>query len=547
MAQIRYYFSSATITRTLAYPVNNGVFRLQKDREQIFYRENPANDYRFGGEQVLQSGSYNFLTLLDQEECEIVTLEMEVYCDGAWVPTWMGEFTWLDIKHDVDNCLIYVRPVTQDQYTCFMKLYNEVINPYNEAVVSVIPFITDEVLQIGGSASPSDCIVEGPYSGGDPALSYPSPRVDLNWCPFPESFYVVDQVTQFYKVTCYQRLLAPGTCDGVIEVPPTPDPEWQLLSGSCPGVPTYWRCPIGGSTFVTSPLPQGRDFNTVLELIFDACGLTVVSDFFGINPDATAPSNGAYDFAAANLRKMTLHQKSDVKRPYNSDPARPKMWEFKRSSMLEALAIMFNVYWTIDGTTVRIEHISYFDTSGGLDCTGVPMALEIESDVDDKIKEERFFWMDAEACIDYFAGSPIVYDCGTEILERRVSIISTDISIINDNDSTDILDEGFVLIATDDSTGERRIIRDNQPLSFSELHSALHRWYRYFKDFTLNGAPTTALSTRGTKRQIPFTARLCCDDAFDPSKLVETPYGFGRIQSGERDYANDTVRLELKY
>jgi len=528
--------------------VHNGVYRLAKQQDQIFYRENPVNDFRFGGEQVLQSGSYNWLTLLDPEECEVVTLELEAYCDGAWENVWMGQFSWLDIRHDVDNCLIYVKGETQDDYTCFMALYNEVVNPFSLTEIPVVPFITDEVLTIGGDGTNGeDCIVEGPYPPGDPALSYPSPRLDLNWCPFPESWYVIDQVTQFYKVTCYQRLTAPGTCSGSTEIPPTPEPEWQLLSGSCPGTPVYWRCPIGGSVFITTPLDPGRNFNEVLELIFDECGLSVVSDFFNINPDATAPSNDAYTFAATNLQEMTLHQKSDVKRPYASEEARESQWTFKRSQMLDALWIMFRVAWTIEGTTVRIEHISYFSTSGGLDCTAVPMALEIEADVDDKIKEERFFWMDADASTPYFKGDPIVYDCGSEIKENRVQIISTDLSVINDNDSTDILDEGFVLVATQDVAGTRRVIRDNQPLSFSELHPALHRWYAYFKDFRINNTPTTALSTRGTKRQVPFTTRLCCGETFDPSLLVETPYGFGRVDNGERDYANDTLRLELKY
>ncbi len=140
MAQTRWFFSSATITRTQAYPVSNGAFRYQKERDQIFYRQNPVADMRFGGGEVLQSGSYNWLQLLDPDECEIVTIELEVYCGGVWEPYWMGQFTWLDMRHDSDNCLLWVRPKTQDDYTCFMAVYNEVVSGYDLDTVEVAPF-----------------------------------------------------------------------------------------------------------------------------------------------------------------------------------------------------------------------------------------------------------------------------------------------------------------------------------------------------------------------------------------------------------------------
>lgn len=551
MAQVRYFISSATLPRAQAYPVFTSVLSLRRERDQIFYRENPASDFRFGAGSTLASGDYNKLNnLLDHDECEIVTVEMEVYCGGLWAERWQGEFTWLDLRHNLSECYVSVRPVTQDQYTCFLKAAGEVMNPYDNPLVIALPYSVTEVLEIGGDGL--DCITEGPFNAGDPALLLPSPPLDAAWCTAPESFTTFNQLEvpfgdAHYKVTCYQRLKATGSCSGVTPVPPTAALDWTLLSGGCPGVPLFWRCPEGGTIFVTSPLKYGRDFNTILVDLFDVCGLTLVSDFFGIAPDATAPENTAYTFAATNLQKMTLHQKSDVKRPYNSEQARQKQWGFKRSMMLDCLRIMFQVYWKITGTVVRLEHISYFSTTGGLDCTATPMQLETEADVDDKIKDERFFWMDAEGATAYFRGAPIVYDCGSEIVERRVPIISTDLSIINNNDSTDILDEGFVLVATEVVGANRHILRDNRPLAFWELHANLFRWDRYFKDFTLNGSATTALTTRGTRRQPPFSRALCCADTFNPELLVPTTLGSGRIQSAEIDVRNDTIRLELKY
>lgn len=551
MAQTRWFFESATISRTQAYPVSNTIFSYKRERNNIFYRQTPTADIRFGGASVLQSGSYNWLSLLDPEECEVVTIELEVYCSGVWVLYWTGQFTWLDIRHDADNCLMWVRPKTQDQYTCFMAGVEEKVSAFELTVVEISPYGELAELFI-------DCNTSGPYDPDDVTTANPPDGFppDLIWCLPPESNYTFTQFApdgvtlEKYLVTCYQRLVAPGTCNGAVASSPfeaNPFVQWFILENNCPTDSLWWRCPGGASAFVRSKLPYGRDFKAVIELIFESCGLSVVSDFFGINPDATAPGNAAYEFADMYTKKMTLHQKSDVKRPYVSDPAKPKMWDFKRNQMLSSITIMFNVYWTITGTTVRIEHISYFDTAGGIDASSVAMANETEADVDDKIKEEVFYWMDAEAVTPYFQGLPITYDCGEDEAERRVPIISTDLSIINENNNSDIFDEGFVLVSNQENAGTLYVIRDNCPLSFTELHDALHRHYRYFKDMTINGVAATALSTRGTRRQIPFTTRLCCDDAFNPELLVETLAGFARVLTAERDISNDTVRLELKY
>lgn len=551
MSDVRIFIESSSITRYQAAPVWDAVLERRLDEQYLFYREDFKSALRFGGASALSAVDYDNLNQIDKESCEVVTVEVEVLCGGVWSLRLRGEFTWLDVDHDQDKAIIRVRPRSLDDYTCFMAEIDRLLNIYSLPVIEVEPFSEAEELI-------TDTNVNGPLSLSDPYLEVLPPD-DANWC----GEYVATQVWEVYDpaigdpadgfyvryvATTYQRLEADGTCSGGTAVAPTPDPYWTLLQNNCPTSSRWFRCPDGDeSSYVRSKLKWGRDFNSVLEEIFSPCGLTVISDFFGINPDNTAPANDAYAFAEANLQKMTIHQKSDVKRPYASDPAKEKQWEFRRSDMLRDLHTIFNVYWSISGTEVRIEHLSYRDETGGFDASAYRMQLRTEASDGERVKEEQFGWMDAQVISDYFAGSPITYECGTEVIERRVSLFSTDINVIDTNDNNDVADDGFVLLACSEVGGVRSIIRDNRPLSWTELHDKLHRHYRRFVQGTINGAPATFLSTRGVRAQPPFTIFLPCDEVLDPTKRITTPIGAGQIVEAEENLVRNTVKVSVKY
>ncbi|MCB1318043.1 MAG: hypothetical protein KDK27_18890, partial [Leptospiraceae bacterium] len=414
MAESRVILSSeVTIGSHTAVVLWDTVVSYRREKDQVFYRKRVARDMVFTGL------TYDELLGLNVDECEQVTVVIERECGGVGVyaPFLTGTFNAGDWRNNADDCEITVRINTEDDYTCLLGSWKTPVNLFGLDVVQVKPYPTTEVYVTTEITTEDPDTCETPYAPPDPS----------NWCSEPESILCYGLEPDQSSVTMWHRLERTGTCSGSTPVKPTVDTFWALLTDNCPTDSVWWRCPgTTDSPTVIAPMSNGRLFSDVLDALFATCGLTVVSDFFNINADATAPDNAAYDFAALYLQNMTVHQKSDVKRPYSSNPATSKQWDIQPKEMLDDLRILFNVYWDIDGTDIRLEHISYFETVGGLDASADAQKVDTERETDDNVKYEYFFFVD-EAGSAYFLGSPILYDCGTEKIENRCQLFSTDV------------------------------------------------------------------------------------------------------------------------
>jgi hypothetical protein len=277
------------------------------------------------------------------------------------------------------------------------------------------------------------------------------------------------------------------------------------------------------------------------------CGLTVRSHFFGINATHTGPpSNDAYDYATDHYQNMTVHQKSDVKRPDASNPALTVAWKMKLQDFLNDLRVLFNAYWKIDGTDFIIEHISYFESGAGQNHTTTPQKLEYKYDAETP-RREKFFFMD-ESASSFFAGYDITYDCGEGIRENRCQLFSTDVSYIRDELNQDkITDEGFVLVCNLLDGSTHYVDEFNQPLSWTNLHDKLHRHNRPFLTGTMNDTAETFETTQHIKKQTPFSVSNCCSDTFDPADYVTTPLGNGYVDEATKNLFKDRITLNLAY
>lgn len=534
MADSRIVISSASVVSHTAFVDWDTVLELRKEKDQVFYR------WRVSRPLVFKDLSYTRLNTLNVDECEEVTVQVQRECEGAFSVFMSGKFNAGDWRDNQDDCRITVTVETEDDYTCFLSNWKTPINMYGLSVVEVKPYPTTETYVT--TTEIDDCADCGDIVDPvDPA----------NWCAEPEDVNCKQNTSctppiDSDALTTWHRIEGVGTCSGSTPVKPTPDDYWTLLTDNCPTDSTWWRCPGENVNSTNSRMDQGRLFIDIMETLFAPCGLTVVSDFFDINADATAPSNDAYTFAALYLQAMTIHQKSDVKRPYNSDPATSKQWDIKPEEMLNDLRILFNVYWKIDGTDIRIEHVSYFQESGGLDCTADAQKLDTQREVDDNVTVERFFYVDEDAS-DYFLGSPITYDCGTEEKEHRCQLFSTDVTYIQHTNSEGFADDGFVLCSTEIDASVHYLIRDNRPLSFTELHENLHYHYRYWKKGTLNGNSVTFTTYRPTRKQPEFKHILCCGDTLEPEKPVTTGIGAGYIDTATYRISDDSLRLNIKH
>lgn len=480
-----------------------------------------------------------FQNLLDEETgCAIFEVAVEVYCGGSWVEVWTGEFdtNW---RSDRDTKTITVRPKQADPFTCIKNNWGESVNIFDVPPVTLTRpynavYELDNVVQYSETecdpTPPTNtgfCYVEGSHQ----ALNYGGAN-GIDWaCGW-----------------LYHRLKKNGTCSGATPVPPDDYNTWTLLSGGCPGTPVYWTCPE--SARLVYSFKNGRRFDDVLQFLLDqtGCGLTVVSDFFGINGDNTAPSNSAYDRAADVLQDLIVHQKSDVKRHDATEVSKEPVWNMKLRDLLNDLKTMFKVAWRIDGTDFRLEHVSYFEAQAGPDYTAAYYE-KVLTGLDENIPLLRRFLFRDEQCSDYFKGYPIETYCGEGETTERLSLFSTDLAFMTEADNAEsIADDGWVLVATTPGafTNQYENIEDNRPLSFTELHQYFHLWEMDGAG-KINNADVTPQSVRRTRKAPAFGTTLCCDDAFDPSELVTTAMGQGEIEDSERNWALNTITLTLKY
>ena len=158
---------------------------------------------------------------------------------------------------------------------------------------------------------------------------------------------------------------------------------------------------------------------------------------------------------------------------------------------------IFNVYWYLDGTGIRFEHISFFSFSIAYDLTS-PSYLKFISgknkysyDKNKMPKYERFKWM--EALNTDFIGAEIRYDSicvnqnpKTNVSQRGANDVTTDIVYIANNPS-DISKNGFVIMATE-LTSPHAVLEEaglisgsilpNMHLSWANLHYNYHRYDR---------------------------------------------------------------------
>lgn len=298
-------------------------------------------------------------------------------------------------------------------------------------------------------------------------------------------------------------------------------------------------------------MKQGKLFSSVLNYLIGelGCGLTVKSDFYNINPDATNPDNLAYTYSEQNFHHMTLHQKSDVKRPDATNPATANAYGIRTEDLLNDLKKLHNVDWRIqdNGTTFRIEHLSYFEASTGQDLSSVNIKEEYEFDKENSQRVEQFKFMD-ELASDYFRGSNIEYNCGEGVKDIKLSIISTDVVTIQNTASDQaISDKGFVLISNELQDGSYVIIDENKPQSWTDLHENLFRHGRAYPTGKINGVDMSFISSVYRKKAVPFTHELCCDDAFSEDDLITTELGDGQIITAEYDLKRNKMTYELAY
>lgn len=569
-----------------AYPIiDDLVTGWDSDDNEEFYRAVCDTEFLF------KNADYDYLKAIEDsaDRCDPVEITITRTCGVGSVTRFEGLIRMNDLDVNEYGCEIRVTPSPNDDYTDFFLFWEDDVN-----ILSGTPKTT--VKSFLGEIEVQRC----PALGFDDVFEvFPSSPPQNDSClSVPTAGWTM--IRNYFKSLIPSATGPAGTYDGVYytywarekvtgaaSVPP--GTNWVNLGGG-----TYVRelpAMFDASQFIQDPVGAGilqtvfniagvtetqtadggdnyefeaheYDNGVHLSDLFDALlpvGWSIVSDFYSINADGSAPSNTAYTEAATNYADLAWFQLTDVITWNATQNAVKAILSFK--GLYEQLRAMDDVRLTVSGQVVRIEHISYFSKNNGIDTTANPHAplnvgkTQYSYEAGDLPKYEKFTWLGSPVS-DYFEGDPIEYttclgeDSGT--IDTPSDRLITDLGFIGiqgDNLGTD----GFVAMATAEYEGENYIIqgagRLNGKMSRTYKHDKFWRHNRYQATGKINGATVTFESFRRIKVQEGVDAKVGCAalDSYDPNDRMRSDYGWGDVVEARYSEKNCKLTVTLKH
>ena len=564
-------YPSGTWT-TIVPTVDDVVLSKSREKGKFLYRLNLET------ELLLRKAAWDYISEIETDaHCSEINIRLS--CGAQTI--YEGSVKLNDASFDFSNCSATIEANTDDDYSCIERGLKTEIN--------IIP--GDQTLKFFiGEIERQDCIethVTGlnppVYSGIDDCLSEADgwqieENIYQNVTPSGPGVvapFEADQETTWFRLTVDSATQPPGigwtNIGGTTWVRPlvivvdedqttSPPPEEAFWY-------QYWKPAFGNNESIDNGVRLDDLLQTFLNEI--GCTLTIVSDFLGINPDFTAPSNDAYTAAYEKMQDVLIFQKSDVKRGDASNNA--TSGKMTLDELFTFLANGPKVFPSIVNGSLRLEHISYYEEKPiSLDLTTAPYmrwmkrSRKYSYTNDDNPRFEKFSAMETTNNA-RFDGVPIEYgvECSSkdnDTVQHSLGRFVTDISsVITTPDS--FSDDGFVVVNAIEFEGELYIDSEmsalfpadevlNGHLSFPNLHDKYWRNYAYQASGLLNGVTIDFDSVRPSKRGVPITIPgWCCADFlnFDPASLVRTPIGDGEIEKITYSVKTGNVVFELIY
>ena len=287
--------------------------------------------------------------------------------------------------------------------------------------------------------------------------------------------------------------------------------------------------------------------NEILEDLFSCTGLTLVSNFLGINPDATNPDNNKYTFALDNCQDLKIVQSYDIIRESALEDSFGQSGLIKSKDFLADICLVFNLLIVKDDTNIRIEHITYY-TRKGIDIRLKEYEFSELKMNRDEIDSEVFSFAQPTPT-DGFYQTKITYDnidLYKEPNEKQYKskLFLTDVfGCLNNKDyETDAYKKLFYLLSTD---GEN-IVGLNNALSIKNLVLSLHDIQRPMKTGKIDNEVITFEGfSIGLSGEIKLESNLLSWDLIKPLMSVLTQYGAYLIEEVSID-DSDEMTLKIK-
>lgn len=550
-------------------PLGEGDFVIsheQEDEGKYFYSK------AFQGKITFTGAAFQRLKIIEGSIYLCTSQRMQVIrvCGGTETVIFDGTFKLTEGNWDLDQCRVTLKFEKQKPDECFdtnktvkVNLLQEI---WNRIVVKTST--PNGTIEYKNCFSNSNQPLPNDYwcGTGDPYAQ--------NWTLVSYSVSSPDGVHNNVNNRWARELITLAAGE-------TPEAGWVLVSGNtwAKGVTTInctfssdpedengsysysMNCDIAGYSGTSTTIDNGMHLTDVLNVFKTKfCpSLTVVSDFFQINPQNPSSVNYVTGLAS-EVMNLILFQKSDVKRPNVSGNAWKAEWTFEK--LMQALNFMFNVYYVVENGTLRIEHISWFTRTQGLNLTLPKYAKYVKGmrkysyDLDKIPKQEIWRYKEQwssgdDGVIDY--SNACTGNNKDNTTNYTLDEIMTDVSYALNNsesDSNKVDDLGFVMIATRHVGGQYYIIssgRINSSLFWEKLVPNYHYYNRPVNAGKFNGVDVTFHSTKPFKKGEKLSVPIECGEVFDANNTILTALGTGIVDKADFNLRTCMVELQLKY
>jgi hypothetical protein len=265
--------------------------------------------------------------------------------------------------------------------------------------------------------------------------------------------------------------------------------------------------------------------------------------------------------------------KTNVKSSYYSTPAQKA--EIKLKDVFDMLKNVFQCYWYIEDSKLKIEHISFFKSGGsytnpaliGTDLTSLTQPRNMkawdygqgkfEYDKIQMPEKYQFSWMDSVS--EAFEGFPIEINSNyiTRGLIEEVSLsqFTTDIDFVLSNTDS-VSDDGFIIMGALDNEGYYLPYYNTyMPIGDLYLQNGFLSWVYLHKTFYVYDLPSTDVDINGEKyeggvsisRDKVQKVRFPSNVDIDPLQLVKTSLGNGEVENMSVNLDTRINEVTLRY
>lgn len=302
-----------------------------------------------------------------------------------------------------------------------------------------------------------------------------------------------------------------------------------------------------GLKYIKTDISNTYLINPIIEKIFECTNKGVISNFFGINEDATNPKNDYYDWALSFAQNVKIAQSFDIIRASAQNDSFGISGVLDVKKFIKDICLIFNLIISENDTNIYIEHKSFY-TGKAIDLKTKDYEFSELTINRDLVDIEMFQYAQNFNDLSHYQAELIYNKTNLYAQENvknfKTEILVTDIfnSLNKEEYNKDEYKKLFYLLLTNGTN----ILSLNDQLTFSNVVKKLHDLDRPLKKAKINNIDHEFLKySIGFGGEIKIKSSLQMFDLLEPFTSVQTDFGTFVIEEIEID-ETDLMTLKIK-